>query len=156
MAGYLYTDFFQQALGYRSDSYTHGRFAGRRTLKGIPQIVKAVFHTTNQVRMPRAWFGNLAQPFFLFIHISRTHNLQPFLMIQIRDIEGNRAAHGQAMTNPRRNLDLVAFNLHAGTATVTTLAALELSIDIVSGQRKTSRHSLNNSCQTWSVRFTCC
>ena len=156
MTSHLYTDFFQQALGYCSDCYTHGRFAGRRTLQRISQIVKAVFHTTNQVRMARAWFGNLAQPFFLFIHICRTHNLQPLLMIQICDIESNRTAHGQAMTNPRRNLDLVAFNLHAGTTAVATLTALELSIDIVSGQRKTSRHPLNNSCQTWSVGFSCC
>ena len=156
MAGYLYTDFFQQALGYCADCYTHSRFTRRRALKGISQIVKAVFHTTNQVRMSRAWFGNLAQPFFLFIHICCAHNLQPLLMIQIRDIEGNRAAHGQAMTNPRRNLDLVALNLHTGTASVPTLTTLELSIYIVSGQRKTSWHSLNNSCQTWSVRFSCC
>ena len=156
MAGYLHTDFFQQALGYCSDCYTHGRFTRRRTLQRISQIVKAVFHTTNQVRMARAWFGNLAQPFFLFIHIRRAHNFQPLLMIQIRDIEGNRAAHGQAMPNPRRNLDLVAFNLHTGTASVPTLTTLELSIDIISGQRKTSWHSLNNSCQTWSVGFSCC
>ena len=156
MTSHLHTDFFQQALGYRSNCYTHSRFAGRRTLQRISQIVKAVFHTTNQVCMARAWFGNLAQPFFLFIHIRRTHNLQPLLMIEICDIEGNRPPHGQAMPNPRRNLDLVAFNLHTGTAAVSTLTALELGIDIVRGQRKTSWHSLNNSCQTWSVRFSCC
>ena len=156
MAGYLYTDFFKQTLGYCSDCHTHSRFTRRRALKGISQIVKAVFHTTNQVRMARAWFGNLAQPFFLFIHICRTHNLQPLLMIQIGNIKGNRTTHSQTMPNSRGNLDLVTFNLHAGTAAVPTLTALELSIDIVSGQRKTSWHPLNNSCQTWSVRFSCC
>ena len=85
--------------------------------------------------MSWARMGDFSFAFKSLFNVLRRHDIQPFLMVLIDDIHGNRSPCRLPVANARSKDNLIALNLHTTTTSVATLTAFKFFIYILCCQR---------------------
>ena len=80
------------------------------------------------------WVGDAALGFQPVFDILNRHNVQPFLVVLIDDMEGNGSSSRFPMANTRGDFNLIGLDFHPTTAAIATLPAFQVDIDVLSCQ----------------------
>ena len=82
------------------------------------------------------------------------HDIGPIDPISVVDDERDRRTQGVAVSNSGEKVDLIALDLHSGTAPITTHAALQFAVDEGHVNRHLRRKTLDNRNKTLTVRLS--
>ena len=99
----------------------------------------------------RARDGAFAQSRGIFITRRRIHDLDPVLPVLVANEHRNRRAEGLAGAHTAQEFDLIAFDLHASSATVSLLAAEEISVDVGGSEWKAGWHAFEGADECGAV-----
>ena len=116
-------EFGKVGLGKCAYCDTRGGFTGTGAFKNVACIIEVVLDATNEVGVSGT------RPFYLFellsgaFKIDDWHRFGPILPVLIGQNNGDGCANSFGVTNPRNNMGLVCFNLHASATAEALLAA---------------------------------
>jgi hypothetical protein len=79
------------------------------------------------------------------------HHRLPFRPFRVADLDGDRTAEREAVTDSGEHRDLVLLELHPGAATVAQSASGELTGDVVGGDVDARDHALDHRHQGAAV-----
>src|SRR5262245_66032697 len=86
--------------------------------------------------------------------LAHGHGVLPVLPVPVLDGERDGAAERHAPADAGRDVCLVALDFHPPAAAVAALAAREVLVEVVLGQREARGHAVNDGGQGLPVTFT--
>jgi hypothetical protein len=128
----LDTQFGEETADNGTESDASCRLTSRSTLQDRSSIIEAVLLHADEISVTgpgtcqcgsATGFRNVAVNGF------RIHHVNPFGPFRVADPQGNGPTHRQSVANTPRDVDVVCFEFHAGTATVTESATREVVTD---------------------------
>ena len=131
--------------------------AGAGPLEHRAGVVEAVFQHAGVVGVagPRPGQRGIARNLELGrVHRVGGHHRLPLRPFGVADLDGDRAAEGDAVPHPGQHGDLVAFELHPGAAAVAEPAAGQLVRDFFGRRLHPGDHAFQHGHQRPAVGFT--
>src|SRR5436190_2108602 len=140
----------EQPLGHARHGHARGGLAGTGALEHVANVAVAVLHRAGEVGVARSRARDL---FFRRPGLGHghAHRRLPVLPVTVRDAERDGRAQRRAPANAGQDMDLVALDLHAPTASVAALAAREIAVDVGFGQRQTGRDAVDDGRERLTV-----
>ncbi len=148
----------QERAGDRARGDAGGGLAGAGPLQHRPGVVEAVLEHARVVGVagPRPGQRRVARR--LVGQLSRVdrvggHHGFPLRPLGVADLDGDRAAQGDAVAHAGQHGDLVALELHPGAAAVAEPAAGQLVGDVVGRDLHSGDHAFDHGHQRAAVGF---
>ena len=127
---------------------TCGRFASRRALEDVPDIVEAVLQRTGEIGVARADSRDGRRPLVatlgrvverdsgLVVQRLDRHHLGPVRPVAVPDEQQDRRTEGHSVSNATEDLGAVLLDRLSRTAAVATLATGEIDREVIGGERE--------------------
>jgi hypothetical protein len=122
----------QERPGDGAQGHAGGGLTGARPLEDRPGLVEVVLLHPDEIGVPRAGAcqrGAATTRGVADLDRLGVHHLDPLGPLGVADPEGDRAAHGQPVTDAARDVQFVLFELHARAAAVTETSTGQIGLD---------------------------
>jgi len=151
----IHAELIQQPAGQRASSDPCRCLPGARALEDVAGIDPIVLEDADQVGMARTRASDPAPP-----EVSRSalgrHDVFPVFPVPIPYKHRDRGAECLTGSHAGKELDLVAFDLHAGAAPIAHYAPGEIAVHPLRSHRQAGRQPLDNGNEGLSVRLAGC
>ena len=151
-------EFAQERFGDCTECNASCSFSRRRAFENRSGFVEAVLLHSDEVGVARSGAGECcASPTFKNGRFYRvgTHHLLPLGPLRIANAKCHWSAHGETVSNPTADVQLILFEFHASATPEAKSAASQITLDLIAHYRHTRWQTLDNGNEFWAVGFPC-